>query len=94
VTDIQTFTCFEMERIIKEGENALIYNPKFREFGIQVLDGGSSVQIISYCPWCGKSLPSSLRDEWFDRIEILGLEPDDEGVPEEMQTDAWWKTKR
>ena len=82
-----------MERTIREGESGLEYLPILREFGIRVLDGGSSILVIHYCPWCGKRLPSSLRDEWFKRIEALGLEPWDDGVPEDMQTDAWWKNE-
>ena len=83
----------EMERFLEAGEIALVYNRKFREYGIRYLDGTSSVQLITHCPWCGKRLPSSLRDKWFDRLEALGLEPEDSNVPVEMQTDAWWKNE-
>jgi hypothetical protein len=34
------------------------------------------IQTIEYCPWCGARLPSSLRDEYFERLEQLGLEPE------------------
>lgn len=74
------------------GEDAsLIYVPKFREYGIRVLDGGSSFIAIRFCPWCGKKLPASLRDEWFSRLENLNLEPDDPKVPEELLDDSWWR---
>lgn len=82
-----------MERFLQAGEIALVYNTKLREYGIKLLDGGSSVQVISCCPWCGRRLPSSLRDDWFDRLESLGLEPEDSNVPIEMQTDTWWKNE-
>ena len=37
------------------------YSAAFREYGLIVHDGGSSVVIIAYCPWCGTQLPGSLR---------------------------------
>ncbi len=71
---------------------AVVYEPRWREYGIRVLDGGESKQLIRFCPWCGASLPDSLRDAWFDRIEQLGLEPDDPALPGELRSDDWWKT--
>ena len=82
--------CKEMEFHLQEGEVALLYLPEFREYGIQILDGGSSFQEIYYCPWCGKKLPSSLRDQWFDRMEELGYEWGDENIPTKYLSDKWW----
>ena len=39
------------------------YNDVFDEYGIPVYDGGTSVILIEYCPWCGSKLPSSKRDQ-------------------------------
>ncbi len=64
--------CCESMRINIDGETAINYIPKFREYGIDVCDGGSSHLIINFCPWCG---------------------PDDENLPEEMKTSAWWINK-
>jgi hypothetical protein len=64
--------------------------PKFREYGIPILDGGSSFQEIAYCPWCGRKLPESLRDEWFEELERLGLDPSEDKVPEEYSSGQWW----
>lgn len=74
-------------------EGGLVYWPKYREIGIRVLDGGSAISTIDYCPWTGKKLPSSVRDQWFDIVWGLGLEPGDTGVPEEMNSDAWWQAR-
>jgi hypothetical protein len=63
---------------------------KFREYGISYLDGGSSCQLICFCPWCGHKLPDSLRDEWFDMLDEKGLEPDSENIPKEFLTEAWY----
>jgi len=84
-------TCADMRTMFAE-QSGLVYIAKFREFGIRILDGGTSMRIIYYCPWCGQKLPTSLRDEWFDRIEHLGLEPDSPEIPLELTTDDWWKS--
>ncbi len=82
--------CSQMERHIDNKELSLIFIPKFREYGILYTDGGTSFQVIGYCPWCGSRLPESLRDEWFDAIENMGLEPDDENIPEEYLSEEWY----
>ena len=82
--------CDEMRRFLAEGEVAVRYVNKFREFGVLILDGGSSLQEIRFCPWCGARLPLSLRDRWFDEIESLGFEPDSRNLPARFRTDQWW----
>jgi hypothetical protein len=59
-------------------ETAILYVPKFREYGILVLDGGSGFIQIDHCPWCGMALPAPLRNEWFNEIEAHGLEVGDD----------------
>ena len=66
---------------LTEPELALVYVAKLREYGVRVLDGGSSYVTIQFCPWCGTRLPPSLRAEWFATLDGLGLEPGEEGVP-------------
>jgi len=83
--------CEEMQRHLLEGEVALRYIPRFREYGIQVLDDGSSIQEIRFCPWCGCALPRSLRDRWFEEVEALGLESESPDLPASYRTDVWWK---
>jgi hypothetical protein len=48
--------------------------------------------------FCGKKLPLSLRDEWFEILEKeYGLEnpyeEDRKKVPKEFWTDEWWKNR-
>ena len=87
--------CDKMELYLKECDGALVFVPKFREYGVRVLDGGSSYIQLLFCPWCGQKLLASLRDQWFSRLEQLGLEIGDDRIPQEMQTDAWWsQTKK
>jgi hypothetical protein len=80
-----------MKRHLETSEVAITYNARFREYGIKILDGGTAVQRIAFCPWCGTKLPASLRQAWFDRLQSLGLEPEDTNVPTEMKSDAWWR---
>lgn len=88
--------CEEMQIFIAEGEVAIKYSEKFREYGILVLDGGSAIQEIEFCPWCGHKLPGSLRDAWFDIVfDELGFEDtDDPGIPEEMKSSQWWINRK
>ena len=91
MTDFPRTTCCEMMSIHLR-EETIFYSPIFREYGIPVHDGGTSFILIEYCPWCGKELPSSCRDRWFDILEELGVDScDDENIPEAMKSDAWWK---
>jgi hypothetical protein len=79
--------------VISGGEAALDYVPKFREYGIKVLDGGSSYILISFCPWCGRKLPGRLRDAWFDEVERLGMNMDHPALPLELLSDEWWRKR-
>jgi hypothetical protein len=82
-----------MDRHLSEGEVAITYTPKFREYGILVPHVGD-LQMISFCPWCAKRLPEILGHEWFERIWALGLEPDSANILEEYLSEAWWRTRR
>ncbi len=82
--------CVEMKTHLDNGEIAINYIAKFREYGIKYLDGGTSFQQISYCPWCGTKLLESLRDQWLDEIRRKGFEPEQENIPEKYKTDKWW----
>jgi hypothetical protein len=68
----------------------LDFIPKFREFGLRVLDGGISFIGIDFCPWCGQKLPTSLRDRWFDQLEQLGIDPESEELPPDFKNDGWY----
>jgi hypothetical protein len=69
----------------------LVYVDTYREYGIRIFDGGTSYLQIHFCPFCGATLPPSLRDEWFKRLDRLGLEPEGRGVPSEMRDGTWWR---
>jgi hypothetical protein len=87
------FCCEQMRFALESPEIPLVYTRKFREFGIRILDGGSSKLGITYCPWCGQKLPDSLRDLWFDELERLGIDPAGENVPVEFSDERWYKER-
>ena len=90
----QTHCCKVMEKHVRDEKIYLIYSIIFREYGISILDGGTSKQSIYYCPWCGKKLPESLRDDWFDTLENMGFDsPRMQNIPEDFNSDAWWRKK-
>nr|WP_307166164.1 hypothetical protein [Streptomyces rishiriensis] len=65
------------------------YEPKFREYGLIVHDGGSAYREIAFCPWCGTRLPQSRRDGWFDALEARGIDPWEDRVPPEFEDERW-----
>jgi hypothetical protein len=91
--EIMDHCCEMMGRNLREGETAIRYYPKFREYSIPVLDGGDSSIQISFCPWCGHSLPPSLRQEWFGLLEARGLEAGDPAIPDDLSSDDWWRRR-
>jgi len=89
MTKPNPFCCESLTRSVDE--ESIIYVPKFREWGIPILDGGSSFVEICYCPWCGRKLPDSLRDKWFDEAERLKIKPPFAEMPMAYQSEEWWQ---
>ena len=54
-----------MLRHLKDADVALTYNPKFREYGIRVQDGGTSVGLQGVRARCQHF------DAWLTRLEAL-----------------------
>lgn len=94
------FCCNNMKYFIEQNpgenpfisDNIILYVKQFDEYGIIVHDSGESYITISHCPWCGKKLPDSKRDLWFDELEKMGIEnPLEDDIPIEFKSDIWWK---
>jgi hypothetical protein len=51
--------CEQMEQAIRELEYPLVEIAKFREVSLKILDGGDSVVVLAFCPWCGSKLPAA-----------------------------------
>lgn len=79
----------------KHGTDVLvIYSAKFDEYGMPIRDGGSSVMSMQYCPWCGSQFPESKRDLWFNTLAELGFDdPAEQSIPDEYQSDRWWRSR-
>ncbi|WP_066884248.1 DUF6980 family protein [Carbonactinospora thermoautotrophica] len=95
MSDVQR-CCDRMRYAVEADDLPVSYNPKLREYGIDRTGDSGIVSQIEYCPWCGKKLPKDLRDEWFERVRQLGLDPWEvldhpEKFPEDLLTDRWWK---
>jgi hypothetical protein len=70
--------------------DALIrFTAKFQEYGLIIHDGGTSCSGIEFCPWCGRRLPESQRDRWFEELEGRGIDPWTDDVPVDFQDDSW-----
>jgi hypothetical protein len=80
--------CEQMSKNIEI--KTLEFNSKYREWGINISDGGSSKMLIEYCPWCGKMLPVSVRDNWFDILEDMDIDVYGDDIPAEFKSDKWW----
>lgn len=74
-------------------DTPIVFSRKFDEYGLKVLDGGSSSILITHCPWCGQKLPESKRDQWFDEMEKLGIDPWTENLPDKYNTDEWFRER-
>ena len=81
-----------MEHAVLQADVPVSYCSKFREYGVDVLDGGSSFIELTFCPWCGASLPGSLRSEWFNRLEAAGIDPYEGKIPDEFNDERWYLT--
>jgi hypothetical protein len=67
------------------------YDPRHDEYGIVLRQDPLTVktQKIDFCPWSGDRLPQSQRSRWFDELEAKGIDPMNDEIPEEYQSDAW-----
>jgi len=82
-----------MQLHLDDGKVPIVFQGKFREYGIRFGDYGKIIQRILFCPWCGTLLPASKRPEWLERIERLGLAVDSDEIPAEMRSEEWWAVK-
>ena len=90
------YECEKHDNIFDCYDHLICYNDVFDEYGIIIHDGGSSYVLINYCPFCGKKLPHSKRDSFFDILEELGYtdkEVANRKIPSEFKTDEWWKKR-
>ena len=86
--------CEGMAQALDDGSVPLCYGDRFREYALIVRNSPNVRKLIEFCPWCGEKLPGSVRDEWFERLEALGIEDwDDPRIPPEMHSGDWWRAE-
>lgn len=76
--------------VIESPDMPIVFTAKYREFGLQIMDGGSSCIRLGFCPWCGQKFPTSLRDAWFDELEKREIDPYAENIPAEFSDHRWY----
>lgn len=81
--------CQQMENALQDNEHPIYYSSAFQEFGIK-LSSGYEYVILNYCNWCGSKLPESKRDDWFDSLEKLGINPWEDDIPIHFLSSSWW----
>ena len=89
--------CLNMDSELSISKAILHYSSVFREYGINIPQS-TGCMLMDFCMFCGKKLPLSVRDEWYDILEHeYGLESPDEDdrkrVPKEFLIDEWWKKR-
>lgn len=90
--------CSLMDDFLKDYRVQIFYSPRMREYYIPLKDN-PAVQGIFYCPWCGKKLPKSVRNEYYDILESelkIDITPDMEdrkNFPKEFLSDTWWRKR-
>lgn len=85
--------CVKLDSALADDDVPIDYLPVFREVSLRIVDGGTARLNLSHCPFCGTELDGSLRDEWFDQLEALDLDPESPDVPVQMRSDAWWRDR-
>ncbi len=82
--------CEQMAHAISEPGSVVTYWSANREFGLYYVKS-NSIQEMRFCPFCGTTLPLSLRDLRYDELQKLGLEPYE--APPEFRDDRWWRDR-
>lgn len=87
---VRHFCCSEMKQNIAETK-CILYSDIFDEYGLPVPGDSESFLLLKYCPWCGKVLPNSNREEWFEKLEKLGFDDPlfEDSIPIEFKTSKW-----
>jgi hypothetical protein len=91
------FCCKHLQYDIEDKFCPVVYSKKVREFHINLKQSTGGVR-LSHCYHCGKKLPTSLRDEWFDQVEKklgyeISIDIDKRKIPIEFKSDVWWKKR-
>ena len=79
----------ELFYFIREDKVRIGYDANIRRFYIP-LRHLTGVQLMYYCPWSGKKLPSCLSDKYFEILDAAENEEARERLLVTMQDETWW----
>ncbi len=87
--------CLQIKKAVEDKRIRLRYTARFRRFCLTFCYK-SCVIPFYYCLWCGKKLPSLLKEEFYavlnNEYGMDGYDYESE-LPEEMKSDEWWKKR-
>lgn len=66
------------------------YDPVFDEYQLRSVVRPLARVALTFCPWCGRALPESKRDRWYDALDAAGTTPDDPDLDPRFRSSAWW----
>jgi hypothetical protein len=89
--------CRAMNFALIDDKHVFYYSSQYREYAAGLSKITGCVEVF-YCMFCGKQLPKSVRDEWFDILKKeYGLKKpwgeDEPLIPKEFLTDEWWRNR-
>ncbi|SLN35476.1 DUF6980 family protein [Roseisalinus antarcticus] len=71
----------------------MVYWPREDAYGIMNrIEGERMTSRIRFCRWCGDP-KRDLSDARLDALEELGIDWATDPVPEDFQTDTWWRRR-
>jgi hypothetical protein len=98
----ETYCCEKLSRILFP-QRMIAYRAKYRDYGLFTSSEKNTVDILYFCPFCGKKFPPDLYDKYYEVLEELGVDfsdskaPSDEWVesqiPVEFHSDEWWRSR-
>ncbi|OUR64874.1 hypothetical protein A9Q79_06180 [Methylophaga sp. 42_25_T18] len=89
-TSVPSCCCHSMETALSDREHPLYYSSAYQEFGVQ-LSSKFEYSVLSFCGWCGSKLPTSRRNEWFEQLESMNIDPWEHDIPIHFLSSAWWE---
>lgn len=82
-----------MRYAVESDDVPIAYNAKFREYGMRVLDGGTSVIQLIFCPLCGQRLQRASEWRGSPNWQKRGIEAYEGEVPPKFDDDRWYSTR-
>jgi len=90
--------CLNGKELNKYCQIDLIYNTRFREYGIKTVQQRGPYLVMNYCLWCSRQLEPSLRNLWAKLLQkehgiANPFEIPIAQLPKSFRTDEWWKRR-